>query len=93
MSGLFGEIFLLIEKRGLEDRGKETNEDQLYFEKVKSYTKYLIGRKVNKNTPLYSEPEIQNGVFFVKSPSVLRIITKWVEELSELITKPSEIKN
>lgn len=53
----------------------------MYFEKVKSYTKFLIGRKISKNTPRYAEAEIQNGIFFAKSPSVLRIITKWVEEL------------
>ena len=34
----------------------ETHEDQIYYEKVKSYTKVLIGRKISKNTPKYTEP-------------------------------------
>lgn len=78
MSDLFGEIFLPIQKRSTKEKTEETYEDQMYFEKVKTYTKFLIGRKINKNTPLYADPEIDNSVFFVKSPSVLRIITKWV---------------
>lgn len=31
MSDLFGEIFVPIQKRGLERKGDETHEDQLYF--------------------------------------------------------------
>lgn len=30
-------------------------DDYLYRDKVKSYTKYLIGRKIPKNTSLYTE--------------------------------------
>ena len=48
----------------------------------------MIGRKISKNTPKYSAPEIENGVFFVKSTSILRIITKWVEELDEIVRHP-----
>jgi len=51
----------------------------MYYEKVKTYTKFVIGRKINKNTPKYTKPEIENGVFFVKSASILRLLTKWVE--------------
>ena len=79
MSEIFNEIFVPIQKRKIEEQVEETHEDQIYYEKVKSYTKVLIGRKISKNTPKYSEPEIQNGVFFVKSPAILRIIAKWVE--------------
>jgi hypothetical protein len=46
--------------------------------KVKAYTKYLIGRKISKNTSKYTDEEIEDGIFFVKSSGVLRIITKWV---------------
>ena len=45
---------------------------------MKGYTKYLIGRKIPKNTLPYTDEEIDDGIFFVKSNAVLRIITKWV---------------
>jgi hypothetical protein len=96
MGGLFGEIFLPIQKRKLPEgeRGEETHEDHIYFERVKSYTKFLIGRKISKNTCKYSDPEIENGEFFVKSPAVLRIITKWMEELDEMVgNSENAIKN
>lgn len=78
-SGIFGEIFLPLHKRRASVQEEETHDDQVYFEKVKSYTKFAISQKINKNTPKYTEAEIENGIFFVKSPSVLRVITKWVE--------------
>ncbi len=61
-----------------------------YREKVKAYSSYAIGRKIPKNTPKYTDMEIQYGVFFVKAPSILRIITKWVEELYEFIVKTQD---
>ena len=68
--------------------------DSQYREKVKSYSSYLIGRKIPKNTPRYTKNEIQYGVFFVKAPSILRIITKWFEELWEFVNTPLEkLKN
>ena len=54
MGEIFNEIFLPIQKRRSTEKLDETHEDQIYFEKVKSYTKVLIGRKINKNTPKYS---------------------------------------
>jgi hypothetical protein len=61
-----------------------------YREKVKSYTSYLVGRKIPKNTLLYTEEEIADGVFFVKSHAVLRIVTKWVEDLKKYFEKPEK---
>ena len=59
MTGIFEEIFIPYKKRKhSRTEIEETHEDQLYYEKVKSYTKFLIGRKINKNTPKYSKPEI-----------------------------------
>lgn len=66
----------------------------MYYEKVKTYTKFVIGRKINKNTPKYTKPEIENGVFFVKSASILRLLTKWVEQLDDIVRNPEkQIKN
>lgn len=56
----------------------DSTEDIMYKEKVKKYTKFLIGRKINKNVPKFTREEVNNGVFYPKSPSILRIITKWV---------------
>lgn len=83
---MFEEIFVPYKKRKMEqskatDNDDMSTEDINYYEKVKAYTKFVIGRKINKNTPRYTNPEIENGIFFVKSTSILRIITKWVEEL------------
>jgi hypothetical protein len=54
-SGIFGEVFLPIHKRKATVLEEETHEDQLYYEKVKSYTKFAISQKINKNTPKYTE--------------------------------------
>jgi hypothetical protein len=59
MTGIFEEIFVPHKKRRHSQRDiEESHEDQLYYEKVKSYTKFLIGRKISKNTPKYTKPEI-----------------------------------
>jgi len=43
-----------IQKRRSTEKTEETHEDHIYFEKVKSYSKVLIGRKISKNTPKYT---------------------------------------
>ena len=61
MTGLFEEIFLPYKKRRIESANfneEDNTENQAYYEKVKNYTKFLIGRKINKNTPKYTQPEI-----------------------------------
>lgn len=52
-----------------------------YKEQVKEYTHYAIGRKISKNIQTYTEEEITSGHLTIKSPSILRILTKWCEEL------------
>ena len=54
-----------------------------YEEKVKGYTNYLIGRKISENTVPYTEEEIKSKNLIIKSPAILRILTKWCEELWE----------
>jgi hypothetical protein len=82
MTNIFEKIYLPKEKRAKLKPAEPISlggegVDSQYREKVKSYSSYLIGRKIPKNTPKYSKNEIQYGVFFVKAPSILRIITKW----------------
>lgn len=50
-----------------------------YAAAVKEYTHYAIGRKISKNVPIYSEEEILSGHLVIKSPAILRILTKWCE--------------
>lgn len=44
---------------------------------MKDYTHYLIGRKISKSVPVYSAEEISEGHLMIKSPAILRILTKW----------------
>jgi hypothetical protein len=92
MSSIFENIYLPKDKRKVDNYFELTHDitDSTlaqYREKVKAYSSYAIGRKIPKNTPKYTDFDIQCGVFFVKAPSILRIITKWVEELYELVTQ------
>lgn len=57
----------------------EGSNKEKYTAQVKEYTHYAIGRKISKNVPIYSEEEITSGHLIIKSPSILRIITKWCE--------------
>ena len=41
----------------------------------------MIGRKISKNTDPYTPDEIERKSMKIKSPAVLRILTKWCEEL------------
>lgn len=52
-----------------------------YKEKVMKYTHFLIGQKISPNTELYSDKEIETEIFDVRNSSILRILTKWTEEL------------
>ena len=51
------------------------------MEKVQSYTKFLIGCKISENTYSYSNSDISSGILKIESPSVARILDKWVDEL------------
>lgn len=47
--------------------------------------KYLIGKKFKDNTPPFEEEEMNTLDFKCKSPEILRILIKWLEELEELM--------
>lgn len=51
---------------------------------------YLISHKIPPGTPLFTEQEVEGGNFKVHDSSVLRILTKWAEELREKLTNAEE---
>lgn len=63
MKETFEEIYLPINKRkkfgSVSQRNIDlrdlSNDDVIYKDKVKSYTKYLIGRKISKNTAKFTD--------------------------------------
>lgn len=67
-------------------------EKEKYKEKVKAYTSYLIGRKVSENVDLFKEGDIENEHLVVKHSSILRILTKWCEELESKFTNANYMK-
>ncbi len=72
---------------------KDANKRKKYDEHkeiVKKYTSFKIGQKLDSNTELYTDNEIAEGIFKVKSTAVLRVITKWIEELSSKIKKAKD---
>ena len=54
---------------------------------MKEYTSYAIGGKISKNVATFSEEEISTGYLKIKSPAILRILTKWCNELWSKFTK------
>jgi uncharacterized protein (UPF0128 family) len=60
---------------------RQVEEKEKYKSKVKEYTHYLIGRKIPEDTPTYSQIEVDSGNISIKSPTILRILTKWCGEL------------
>lgn len=49
---------------------------------------HLIGTKFREDTPIYSEAEIEESGLDIKTPEMLRVVVKWVEELEEAIKSP-----
>lgn len=52
-----------------------------YKQRVKEYTHYEIGRKCSENIPKYTTEEISSEQLKIKDPTILRLLTKWCEEL------------
>ena len=52
-----------------------------YAEKVKEYTSSQIGRKLSKNLRKFTKEEIELGKIEIDDSALLRILTKWCEEL------------
>lgn len=79
----------LINSNFSKDPNRRKKYDE-HKEIVKKYTSYKIGQKLDPNTELYTDNEIAEGIFKVKSTAVLRVITKWIEELSSKIKKAKD---
>ena len=47
--------------------------------------KYLIGKKFKDNTPPFEEDEMNTLDFKCKSPEILRILIKWLEEIEDMV--------
>ena len=58
-----------------------TKSNLKYAEKVKEYSKHLIGQKLSKNIQPFSKRQIEEGELEVSNSALMRILTKWCEEL------------
>ena len=54
-----------------------------YAEKVKGYSKHLIGQKLSKNIEPFSSKQIWEGDLEIGNAALMRILTKWCEELED----------
>ena len=50
---------------------------------MKEYSKYLIGQKLSKNIQPFSKKQIEEGELEVSNSALMRILTKWCEELEK----------
>ncbi len=56
-------------------------EKEKYRSKVQEYTSYKIGRKLPDSTRPFTEEEISSHNLKIENPQILRILTKWCDEL------------
>jgi hypothetical protein len=73
----------------LEDQEttKMKTKKEEYKQKVKAYTSFLIGRKISQNTEPFTDDQINSKSITIENPAILRILTKWCEELWEKFDK------
>ncbi len=50
---------------------------------MQSYTSYLIGQKLGDGNAPFSEYDIKSGTFKLNSSAMMRVLTKWCEELED----------
>ena len=67
------------EPKNAEVKEEPTKEQIKYAEKVKSYSKYLIGRKLSKNVQPFSKSQIEEENLTTENSALMRILTKWCE--------------
>lgn len=72
------------------DMKKDIKKKQAYQEKVKEYTKYLIGRKLPESVSEFTEEEIRAGDLKIPNTQILRILTKWCHELEKYFDNVDE---
>lgn len=78
-----------LERAFMKDSSKLRTEREKYRQQVREYSHFLIGRKVSANAGLFSEREIASKNMKIRSPSILRMLTKWCEELRSKFTTPN----
>jgi hypothetical protein len=74
----------------LASENYEITEDLLSFEKAKAQL-FKIGQKIPSEVKQFSEREIKEGQFKVYHASVLRVLTKWSEELYSKLERADEL--
>lgn len=47
--------------------------------------KNLVGMKFKENTPKFSQKEIEEDGIRIKTPELLRVVIKWIEELEKKV--------
>ncbi len=52
---------------------------------------YIIGQKINSATKKFTPKDMELGKFKIYNSSILRIMTKWAEELTEKIFKADDL--
>ena len=77
----------------IEDPPDDRMVNEKYEAQVREYTHYAIGRKISKNVETYTEEEINSGHLTIKSPAILRILTKWTDELWDKFKKKNYFLN
>jgi hypothetical protein len=53
---------------------------------------HLIGMKFKESVPGYDSADMAKSGIPIKSPEVLRVLIKWIEELRSIILNPSTLK-
>ena len=66
---------------GSKSQHEKKKDEDNYRAKVKGYTSWSIGRKIPENVAQYSDTEIASKHMVIKCPAILRILTKWCDEL------------
>lgn len=51
---------------------------------------YAIGSKISQNVEAYTEAELAQHGFRLKSPEILRILIKWIDELAAVFLNSTE---
>lgn len=69
---------------------KSESQKQEYRDKVREYTRSLIGEKIKEAKELFDSYEIDSGNLRLNSPAIMRIVTKWCEQLEKYFD-PKEI--
>ena len=80
----------MVKEKETMMKDKSQKEKEEYAEKVKEFTFFQIGRKLSKNTKKFNKEEIEEGKLEINDSALLRILTKWCEELKSVF-KPTTI--